>query len=539
MILSSNQRHQLVQWLAAVPEAEFNDLLFSLAPPPGTISSAPAPQIIRATELLAWAEGILGPGIPEVITLLRSSTERIAPQKLKQFNNIFPVQLSTEVTLDQTICPYQGLEAFTSETQKFFYGRQSTVNFLLKKLKEHNFVPIIGPSGCGKSSVVRAGLIPSLGQDWQILDPIKPNEEPLAALRAAMRSRFQRTSDINRVTQLLSQGELLPVLEMLPNTFKTGEKKALLVIDQFEEVFTVCPLEEERIRFIEYITAVQTLDSSPLAIVTTMRADFVEQWLHYGDLVQSIQNQAVWLGEIKGDDLVQAIEKPANELGFRLAPGLLELILEDVKAEKNCLPLLEFALTELWKKRNPQTQELPLKAYTDMQGLKGALNKRAEAVYKDDLTNDEERAWAKRICMELVRIGPDSKDTRRRLSRSTLLALGKNPNDKEIITTVIEVLVRGRLLLADNSSVSDLLDQIKASPPAESEGGFVDLAHEALMIGWERFADWRQLNRDRRRLIQRVKDAEEGWNKRGRKEGYLLQGGLLAEVRQTVGNSAR
>ncbi|PSN10772.1 hypothetical protein C7293_26875 [filamentous cyanobacterium CCT1] len=511
MAFSTDQRRQLIQWIAALPPTQFEVLVFGLKPPAGTLSTAPTSIGTRAAELLAWAEGILGPGIAEVVKLLRSSIADVAPSKLPAFDAAFgALHPSREDT--EGVCPYQGLEAFTPATRQFFYGRQATVELLLQKLTEFNFVPVIGVSGSGKSSVVRAGLMPNLGPEWLVLEPFKPDAEPMAELRKAMRSLFARSADKNRVTQLLNEDGLLPVLEMLPAALKTGAQKVLLVIDQFEEVFTVCPIEDDRAQFINCITAVQTLKNSPLAIVTTMRGDFVEQWLDYGDLVQTIQHQAVWLGRLQGEDLVQAIEQPTKDMEYTFGPGLLDLILDDVQAEKNCLPLLEFALTELWEKRDQQQKELPLTAYTDMQRLTGALNKRAEDVYNNDLGSDEERQCVKRICLELVRIGPEVKDTRQRQPRLTLLDMGKSPREREVINEVIEALVCGRLLVTTR----------------EDE---IDLAHEALMAGWQRFAEWRKEDRDRRRLVQRVRDAEKEWNSKGRDERYLLQGGFLAEVR--------
>ena len=250
-----------------------------------------------------------------------------------------------------------------------------------------------------------------------------------------------------------------------------------------------------------------------MAIVTTMRADFVAACLDYGKLVQPIQDQAVWLGPLQGEDLIQAIGQPARDQGYTLGSGLLEFILDDVKAEKNCLPLLEFALTELWEQRDSQKRELPLQAYIDMQRLTGALNKRAEDVYNNELNTKEERNWARRICLELVRIGPDVQDLRQRQPRKALLAMGETQADQDTIDEVIEILVQGRLLVATTA-------------------GEVDLGHEALMIGWKRFGHWQQEDRDRRRLIQRVRDTEREWNGKGRDDNYLLQGGLLAEVRE-------
>jgi energy-coupling factor transporter ATP-binding protein EcfA2 len=391
---------------------------------------------------LAWVKS--GPGLAEFLTQLRNFIEASAPNKLEEFDATFPGLHPTDAETEEDIYPYQGLEAFTPETRQFFYGRQDTVDLLVQKLETFNFVPVIGPSGSGKSSVVRAGLVPTLeASGWRVLEPIKPRMTPMASLELAISTLFQRATDIKKALRLLQQQGLPPILEMLTAAPATARAKTLLVIDQFEEVFTLCAIESERSRFIDCITAVQTQENSPLAIVTTMRADFVEPWLDYGDLVQTIQNQAVWLGRLQGENLRQAIEQPAKDLGYRFSDGLLDFILRDVQEEKNCLPLLEFALTELWEQRNRQNKELSLTTYTTMQGLKGALNKRAEEVYNDDLTTDEERTWAKRLCLELVRIGPDIKDTRQPQPRENLLALAKTESNQDVLEEVIEALVEG------------------------------------------------------------------------------------------------
>jgi hypothetical protein len=143
-------------------------------------------------------------------------------------------------------------------------------------------------------------------------------------------------------------------------------ERLLLVIDQFEEVFTVCPSETERQRFIQRITEISQTSDLPLAIVTTMRADFVEPWLTYGALIGVIQQQAVWLGPLEGQALEDAIVQPALQQGYGFGEGLLELILADVAEERNCLPLLEFALTELWNYRTANPAILPTAAYRQM-----------------------------------------------------------------------------------------------------------------------------------------------------------------------------
>jgi uncharacterized caspase-like protein len=188
-------------------------------------------------------------------------------------------------------CPYQGLKAFEEEQRQFFFGRERVIDKIRQKLNQKAFVPIIGASGSGKSSVVRAGLIPLLKEresGWRVLKPIKPGIEPLTELRGAFKEFFQGAKEKQLYALIKNDPEgLLKLIERLPDS-----ERFLLVIDQFEEVFTVCPVEEDRRRFIELITQVAEISDSRLAIVTTMRADFLEPCLQYESLTQLIQNQA-------------------------------------------------------------------------------------------------------------------------------------------------------------------------------------------------------------------------------------------------------
>jgi hypothetical protein len=162
-----------------------------------------------------------------------------------------------------------------------------------------------------------------------------------------------------------------------------GDERVLLVVDQFEEVFTLSHDRQQQRRFIDCLTSVKQSENRRLVVVTTMRADFVEPWLTSGVLTQAIQNDALFLGVLAGENLEEAITKPSTTQGYNLQPGLLELILRDVANEDNCLPLLEFALTELWEKRDRVNHELTIDGYKALGGLVGALDRHAEEIYQD------------------------------------------------------------------------------------------------------------------------------------------------------------
>ncbi|MBD1917544.1 MULTISPECIES: TIR domain-containing protein [Cyanophyceae] len=406
--------------------------------------------------------------------------------------------------------PYQGLRAFTAQTREFFFGREAEVQELIDKLAGANFVPVIGNSGSGKSSVVRAGLMPwATSQGWHVLGPIKPGIDPMPKLKASFEDVFNNR-EIRAIYDQIDTEGLMGVLDRLPH-----HQRYLLVVDQFEEVFTVCTNKDHRQQFIASLTGLGQHGDAPLKVVTTMRSDFVPQWLSSNPLTRVIQRHAVWLGPLLGEPLVEAIVRPAQTLGYNLENGLLELILDDVAQEENCLPLLEFALAELWQQRDTRRRVLTVAAHRNLGRLRGALAQRAETIYNHTLKSDLERQWCRHLCLELVRIGPEGTDTRSRQPRASLLGQHRTAKEQEVFDQVLETLVEERLLVADN----DILD----------------LTHEALMAGWPRFATWRDENRDQLRLVQRLKDAYTEWLAKDGSDAYLVQGGLLAELRDSWG----
>jgi energy-coupling factor transporter ATP-binding protein EcfA2 len=412
--------------------------------------------------------------------------------------------------LPDDTCPYQGLQSFDKKQARFFFGRRKVIETLRQKLDQANFVPVIGPSGSGKSSVVRAGLIPGLEENgWRVLNPILPGSEPLEKLKQAFSQLVEQPEDVQTIASLIDTApNLQPVIDKLPDS-----ERLLLVVDQFEEVFTLCQKQEERRQFINLLTQVAEIPASQLAIVTTMRADFVESCLSYPSLTQLIQqNQPVWLMPfLEGSDLEQAIVKPTEIQGYSFEDGLLGAIMQDVGKEQGSLPLLQFALTELWEERDKQNHQLTLAKYNDLGRVIGALNRRAEKLYES--FTEQQQDWVKRIFLRLVRTGEDAKDTRQRQPKQKLLALaGDKETNQKALSQVLDRLVNERLLVA-------------------GEEGWIDLAHETLMEDWQRFAQWRQENQPLRRLIDRVEDALRIWQEEPKDEN-LLPRGLLAQTRQ-------
>ena len=429
-------------------------------------------------------------------------------------------------------CPYQGLEAFTEEEREFFFGRDEVVEEIKSKLENGcNFVPLIGASGSGKSSVVRAGLIPSLKDSgWKILDPINPGFSPLVTLQTRLQEFFTNNVDAQKlVAQCIEKKDLKPILESFPH-----KQKVLLVVDQFEELFTIAE-EKEVDPFIKLITQVVNFPNYSLAVVTTMRVDFIDRCLKYESLQQIIliQNNAKYLPPLEGLPLRDAIKKPAEVQKYKVAEDLIFKILEDIQKEPGFLPLLEFALTQLWRKRDKEKRELTLEAYESIQGIQGALNLYADKVYEfKDYPEEKptkprperEKDLIKRIFLNLVRTSDEEKDTRWRRNKNHILSLATNKKDGE---KVLEALVKARLLVTGSS-------KSKETRSSETEENvWVDLAHEALIEKWDKLIEWRKESRDIRRIAELL---EQRWqqyrqNKQSKQKeqdyDYLLEGVLL------------
>ncbi|MEA5518209.1 CHAT domain-containing protein, partial [Limnoraphis robusta] len=316
--------------------------------------------------------------------------------------------------------PYQGLAAFGEEDADFFFGQENFVDKLVEATNQQPLVGVIGPSGSGKSSVVFAGLIPKLRKEgnW-LIEIFKPGKDPFLPLAFAlvrqlepeagethkMREAMGLASDFQQgritVQQVISQ-----ILERNPG------KRLLLVADQLEELFTLCPVKEEQKRFADELLA--TIPQENIRLVFTLRADFYGYVLSYRPFRDALETYTPkLLSSMKREELQQAIELPAQKLDVQLEDQLTERILDDVGQEPGNLPLLEFALTRLWEKQKYRT--LTHAAYDEIGGVKKAIANHAEQVYQK--LSDTEKQQAQRIFLQLVRPGEGTEDTRRVATR--------------------------------------------------------------------------------------------------------------------------
>jgi WD40 repeat protein/serine/threonine protein kinase len=413
----------------------------------------------------------------------------------------------------EPVNPYKGLRAFQEADAELFFGRAGLVEQLLSRLAEAStdarFLAVVGPSGSGKSSVVKAGLIPALRRNalansgaWFITE-MTPSSQPFKELEAAlMRIAIGPQPDLLQQLTEDRRGLVRAARHLLPTDQHVD---LLLVVDQFEELFTLVVDEATRTHFIDSILSAVTDSASRVRVIITLRADFYDRPLSYPRLAEIIRSHTEIVVPLRSTELERAILGPAEHAGLTLEPGLLSALINEVKEQPNALPLLQYALTELFERRTRLL--LTLKAYEESGGILGALARRAETTYNDLDTTGQ--TVARHIFLRLINLGDGTEDTRRRAFQSELTNL-----DSEI-EEVQEAFGRYRLLTFDR-------DPVNRSPT-------VEIAHEALIREWKRLRDWIDESRDLLQIQRRLMLATSEWEKNKRDVSFLASGIRLTQ----------
>jgi WD40 repeat protein len=433
-----------------------------------------------------------------------------APQHPVLSNTGGQIILTGKQGVRGNICPYKGLEYFDfnpeepqkAEDPKYFYGRTELTNQLLKKVRSSNFLAVLGASGSGKSSVVRAGLLYALylgeeirGSDrWKIYKPFTPGEHPLRSLEQVVGVKAD---------------QLEPLIKA------AAADRVVLVVDQFEEAFTLCRDDAERQQFFECLMSAVKRVGNKLCLVLAMRSDFQGKCDEYPELATKIDQNLVRVMSMSHKELREAITKPAEQVDLVVERELVKQMIDDVLGSPGDLPLMQYALTELWKQRT--LNRLIISDYTRLGGVKEALENHANKVYESLST--EEQLTAKRIFLELTRLGEETEDTRRRVSQEDLVT---SPQLKPLVERVIQRLADAKLIVT-----SELIEKREKG---EERITVVEIAHESLIRHWKLFRRWLKKNREALIRKQTIEDAAQAWreNRKRGEEAYLLQGTRLA-----------
>jgi energy-coupling factor transporter ATP-binding protein EcfA2 len=443
--------------------------------------------------------------------------------------------------LQANICPYKGLAAFdfNDEDPKYFFGRTALVDELLEKLRLGSFLAVVGASGSGKSSVVKAGLLYQLklGQrlfgssKWRILPVIRPGQSPLQSLAQAFVGRDGKTA-VRLLKHELNETGTEALNNLIAEDFE-DDSCVVLVIDQFEEAFTLCQDVKQRQQFFDCLLGALNSSNNKLCVVITMRADFFGNCAVYSQLAKQIQQDLVTITPMTTEELTEAIINPALQVGLEVEEALVSQMIVDVHKSSGNLALLQFTLMELWHKHERNLRKLDISAYEKMGGVMGALNRHAQQIYNyidyrsvspSQKREPKEQEWIRRIFLKLILTGEGAKDTRQLQPKTKLMAIAEEYLQREALSKLIEELIQGRLLVA--------LEVDILSGEYSENVQIIDLAHEALMSGWKEFELWREEYRQILRLRDRVDDALRAWDTNGRKDEDLIMGGLLGRVRE-------
>ncbi|GAB3460826.1 nSTAND1 domain-containing NTPase [Actinophytocola sediminis] len=388
--------------------------------------------------------------------------------------------------------PYLGLRAFQAADANLFFGREQLTAELTAKISAQRFTAVFGASGVGKSSLLRAGLAPRLSR----VVVMTPGQQPIQECATWLADITGAPAE-QVVAELTADPRGMD--RMLRSAFPGAEDELVLVVDQFEEVFTRCAQEADRATFIAMLTRVTDDQAGPVRVVLGVRADFAARCAEYPELATAMRHTPVSVGSLSQEELRQAIISPARERGYLLEGVLLTAIAADAAGQPGALPLVSRALLETWRRRRGNT--LTLTGYQAAGGIDGALADMAERTYTA-LTDDQQRA-ARDLFLRLTTFGDGTEHTRRRLSRAELAPAAD---------ALLDLLATARLITLAETTV--------------------ELAHEALIRAWPRLAHWLADDRGGLRTHRQLTEAAHTWQTLDRDDGALYRGTRLGLARR-------
>ena len=472
-------------------------------------------------------------GFQQVQEGLDGVPERIRPVVREEIRASGFVTPATDLTPAPGQPPYKGLQSFSEDDAEDFFGRETLTAVLVAQLREHSLLVVVGASGSGKSSLVQAGLVPALRRGLPLADGtllpersaswdiriITPTAQPVNKLATCLIGD-SRQSEAERkgLREKLQRSEcgLRDHMDGLLSQTGAGDR-LLLVVDQFEEVFTLCRDKDQRRIFVDNLLSAArprlgseyTVVNTTASVVLVLRVDFYSYCAEFDQLWAALGHYQRNIGPMTQAELRRAVEKPALKGGWAFDDGLEDVLLKDVGAEPGALPLLSHALRETWERR--QGRRLTLSGYMASGRVQGAIAQTADEVYQHSLTS-EQQPIAKTIFLELTELGEGTLETRRRVPLSTMIP----QNEKG---AAVEAVLR---ILADRRLVTIFEDQ-------------VEVAHEALIREWPMLQKWLDNDREDLRLHRRLAEAADEWEKKGRDHSYLWGGNRLTGAEEWAG----
>lgn len=434
-------------------------------------------------------------------------------------------------------CPYRGLQSFDVAQARWFFGRAGLTNRLIEKLRGSldqdsvpgRFLAIVGASGSGKSSLARAGLVAALkrgaiaGSDQWPVVICRPGSDPCASVAVELAKvggldleRQQAFRDRLKDRMQQDRAALDADVQLVLSTGQP-DRRLLILVDQFEELFTICRDEKLRTALVNNLVYASQIAQGRAMVLLAMRADFYGKCATNGELANALSENQQLIGPMTRDELREAIEKPAQMAGCELEAGLVDLLVNEVADQPGSLPFLQFALMELWNRRTGR--HMTTAAYREIGGVAGALQRKADEVYSR--LSQSQQQICRRIFLRLTQPGEGTEDTKRRVPRSELEA--KSGSTQEL-----------DLVLSDLSKAETRL----VTGEAREGKAFVEVAHEALIRGWPKLRSW--IDADRQALVtqRRLTEAANLWIENKRDANFVYRGGRLVEAREWAASHA-
>lgn len=435
----------------------------------------------------------------------------VAVEKEQRYGTVQDlIRALEEVTLRvegaEDVRPYPGLATFTEEDAEYFFGRELEVESMWKKLQQPHLLALIGPSGAGKSSFIRAGLLPVMPTGWRCV-VCHPGTGPTMALAGALAPEMAGDADV--VSELLRFDDPDIAVSMF-SRWRGRHAEALLVVDQFEELFTLNPPEVQA-RFAEQLGRL-ALDAD-VHVLLSMRDDFLFH-CHAYPALSPIVSELTMLGPPTGAALRRALIQPALKCGYRFEDEKLAgEMLDEVAGERGALPMLAFAAARLWDERDRDNGLLTREAYERIGGVGGALAQHAEATL--------EKIGRDRIPLvrELFRNLVTAQGTRAARDRQELLSVFDEA-ERGAAGDVLDALIDARLLTSYESSDTEVQDAVHQR---------IEIIHESLLSAWPRLVRWQTQDADGAQLRDQLRQAAQMWDERGRSDDLLWSGTAYGE----------
>lgn len=413
--------------------------------------------------------------------------------------------------------PFAGLAAFQKEDASRFFGRDQDIAAVLGKLRSQQLVVIAGPSGAGKSSFVRAGILPALERAGREMEAfiVRPGRRPLAALADLLAlfpdtmSGAAETDPESLAAMMLTQPGQLGARLRTRCRCRGAEHRFVLFVDQLEELYTLGVDARERAAFIASLEGVADDASSPLRVIATIRADFLDRVAEDRRFWEEVTRGLVFLPPMTRHGLREAMIKPVQRVGYRFEDdALVDEMLDGLEGTATPLPILQFAATKLWEMRDVERGLLTRQAHRDIGGVAGALSTHADAVLASLST--PEQPLARMIFMALV----TPERTRAIVPFEELVGRAAEPT---AVAQVVQHLANARLISIDVGG--------------RREGKTIELTHESLIDRWARLKSWLDEDDHDVQYLGQVRSAAQQWEKSGESEGFLWREHAATEAR--------